>query len=246
MKNKITLLGTGTCQLQPNRMASSALMEINGLRVLYDMGRGVCQRLLDLKLKQDDLEHIIISHFHPDHMSDLITYLHAASWSKIDPRTKDLNIYAGPGIKKQMAKLIALFSDLLNDKYKVKVQTIKSKNFSIKKQKFSLIKLTHPGDVIDNYGLKFSFKNKSYAFTADADLNAETIRFLSKVDLAVIDAGHIIDEQIVELAVKSQAKKIVCSHLYRELNEKKLNSLAKKQGFQGEIIVGQDLMSFNI
>ena len=96
MANRIVLLGTGTCQLQTHRMASSVLVEIDDLRLVYDLGRGVTLRLVELGLRQDDLEHIVLSHFHPDHLSDLVAYLQAGAWSQIDPRNKDLHKFRLP------------------------------------------------------------------------------------------------------------------------------------------------------
>ena len=75
---RITLLGTGTCQIQRHRMASSILVEFDTFRLLYDCGRGITQRLLELNLQNNDIQQIVLSHFHPDHISDLIVFLHAA------------------------------------------------------------------------------------------------------------------------------------------------------------------------
>ncbi|MEE8278853.1 MAG: MBL fold metallo-hydrolase, partial [Thermoanaerobaculia bacterium] len=86
MSDRLLLLGTGTCQLEAERTASSVLIELGDLRLVYDFGRGVTRRLAQLDLRQDEIEHVVISHFHPDHVSDLIPYLHAASHSPIDPR----------------------------------------------------------------------------------------------------------------------------------------------------------------
>ena len=57
-------------------------------------------------------------------------------------------------------------------------------------------------------------------------------------------APHIEDEEIVQLAVASQAKVIVCSHLYREIDARHLQVEAESRGYKGTIIVGRDLMSF--
>ncbi len=62
----------------------------------------------------------------------------------------------------------------------------------------------------------------------------------------MIDAGHITDEQIIELAAASRAKTIVCSHLYRDINVEHLQTHAEQRGYQGTIEVGQDLESFVI
>ncbi len=107
MTNRIVLLGTGTCQLQTHRMASSVLVELDDLRLVYDLGRGIANRLAEIGMKQDDVEHVVLSHFHPDHLSDLIPYLQATSWSRIDPRAKDLHpavartsvSFSPPGLK---------------------------------------------------------------------------------------------------------------------------------------------------
>ena len=64
------------------------------------------------------------------------------------------------------------------------------------------------------------------------------------VDLAVIDFGHLDEAEIIELAVASQAKVIVCSHVNRRLLTENLQRRAEKRGYQGTILVGSDLMSF--
>jgi len=64
--------------------------------------------------------------------------------------------------------------------------------------------------------------------------------------LAIVNCGHINDKDIVELAVLTEAKEIVYSHLYRELDGDRLNALAKKEGYNGRLIAGEDLVSFSI
>ena len=72
MRDRIVILGTGTCQILPHRLPSSILIELTHLRLLYDIGPGILGRLCKSGLKQDDICHIILSHFHPDHVTDLI------------------------------------------------------------------------------------------------------------------------------------------------------------------------------
>jgi ribonuclease BN (tRNA processing enzyme) len=42
---------------------------------------------------------LALTHFHPDHISDLIPLLQAGAWSRRDLRTSDLHIY-GPQVSK--------------------------------------------------------------------------------------------------------------------------------------------------
>lgn len=242
-KCKITILGTGTCQIQKHRMASSVLVEFGSLRIVYDFGRGICQRLAELNLGQNDICHIILSHFHPDHISDLIPFLHAGTWSKINPRDKDLNIYGPQGAKQQIIKLINIFEvgDLTCDRFEVKVHDIVDGRFSIDEQVFSPVGLPP----LNNLGLKFSFAGKVYAFTGDSDFHKKEIEFLKGVDFALVNVRHLRDNEIVELASLSKAKLMVCSHLYRALDQERLNLLSEKKGYRGRLIVAKDLMTFD-
>lgn len=244
VKGKITTLGTGTCQIQKHRMASSVIVELENLRLVYDFGRGTTQRLAEAGFAHNDINHIVLSHFHPDHLSDLIPFLHAASWSRIDPRNKDLNIYGIPGIKTLFKKIIGLFEpgDLLQPNFHLNIHEIAEDKLSIDKYEFLFCELPPA----NNRGLKFEFEGRVCAFTGDSDFHKQEIEFLKEVDFAVIDSGHITDENIVELAAATQAKTLICSHLYRELDESKLNSEALKKGYQGNLIVPKDLMEFNI
>ena len=67
-----------------------------------------------------------------------------------------------------------------------------------------------------------------------------------RVDFAVIDAGHPTDEEVVQLAVKTNVPTIVLSHLYRETDENQIRKEARKAGYKGNLIVGKDRMSFNV
>src|SRR5258708_3909862 len=175
--SSLTLLGTGTCQIEHERRASSVLLELDGTHILFDCGHGIVQRLLEVGVEHNQLQHIVFSHFHADHISDIIPFLQAGAFSRRNSRTSGGHIY-------------------------------------------------RPGG------------GKGYAITGDSYFHAEEIAFLRDVDLAVIDSGHITDEEIVQLAVASQVKTMLCSHLYREIDARHLQTLAEQQGYEGTILVG--------
>ena len=57
------------------------------------------------------------------------------------------------------------------------------------------------------------------AITGDSYFHEAEIDFLRDVDMAIIDSGYIEDQEIVQLAVLSRARTIVCLHLYREIDK---------------------------
>ena len=238
---KITILGSGTTNLAPSRNAASVLIQRNDRNYVYDFGRGTATQLAGLGLMQDDIHTIILSHYHPDHVSDLLPYLHAASWSQIDKRTKPLTIYGQPSIDEFMAKFTQPFGEReLSKDFETILENLAVGEMTIEGSQFSFTDLNH------SYGISFEEDGKNYAIMADSDFHDGLVGALTGVELGVFDAGHITDDEIVELAVKTQAKMLVCSHQYRELNEDTLNKTAKEQGFEGQLIVAEDLMEFDL
>lgn len=110
--SNLTLLGTGTAQIEFERRASSVLLELDwtyGKKdrtyILFDCGHGVVQRLLERGVQHQQVDHIVLSHFHADHVSDLIPFLQAGAHSRHNPRLTDLHIYGPPGVKKLISGL---------------------------------------------------------------------------------------------------------------------------------------------
>ncbi len=240
--SSLTLLGTGTCQIEHERRASSVLLELDGTHILFDCGHGVVQRLLEVGVQHTELQHIVFSHFHADHISDIIPFLQTGAFSRRNPRTSDVHIYGPVGVQAIMNGLLQVFGPaaLQQPTYKIVMHEIPTGSFKIAAHRFDFISLPPAG----NHGLRFVWHGKRYAITGDSYFHAEEIEFLRDIDLAVIDSGHISDEEIVQLASSSRAKTIICSHLYREIDARHLQVLAGEQGYAGTILVGRDLMSF--
>ena len=241
MKSRLVLLGTGTCRLEADRATSAALLEFPDLRLVYDFGRGIATRLGLHGLRQDDIRHVVLSHFHPDHLSDLIPYLQAASWSPDDPRSEDLHIWGPVGLEAQMTRLLGLFGPevlVRRESFAVHLHEIRGQTLQIENRVFDWVALPHA----ENHGLRFSVGDRTYALTGDSPLDPKAIELLHGVDLGIFDSGHLSDDEIVELAVRSNARQLVATHLYRQIDAKALQSRARERGWHGELVVGRDGM----
>ncbi len=238
----LLLTGTGTCQIELERRASSVLLNLAETLILFDCGRGIAQRLLEIGVQPNALEHVVISHFHPDHVSDLIPLMHAGAWSRRQPRQRDLHLYGPPGLQRLIDGLMQLFNghSFCQPHYQIHVHEVADGQIRIGPHDFEFAPLPPAG----NHGLRFTWQGKRYAITGDSSFHEQERAFLQGVDLAIIDAGHLSDEEIVRLAVTSGAATLVCSHLYRELDAARLQMRARAEGYRGTIVVGCDLMTF--
>jgi ribonuclease BN (tRNA processing enzyme) len=245
VSDRIVLLGTGTCQLQPRRIASSVLIEVGDLRVLFDLGRGVADRLAARGLRQDDIEHVILSHFHPDHLSDLVPYLHAASHSRIDPRSRDLHLYGPPGLTLRVQGILDAFgapSLVPEEGFELHLHELAEGKHRIGPMDFTFCELPPAG----NQGVRFTWEGTTVALTGDSEFHPQELAFLRGVDLAVVDAGHPTESELVELAIRTRIPRIICTHLYGELDGEVLNARASREGYGGELVVGEDGFEFSL
>ena len=65
---RVTLLGTGSPQPVMNRFGPGVLVQAGGQTLLFDCGRGVTQRLFQLRVKLGDANKLFITHLHSDHI----------------------------------------------------------------------------------------------------------------------------------------------------------------------------------
>ncbi len=67
----VTLLGTGTPRPQMDRFGAAVLVEAGADKLLFDAGRGVAQRLLQVGADFVDVRKVFITHLHYDHVVGL-------------------------------------------------------------------------------------------------------------------------------------------------------------------------------
>ena len=64
----VTLLGTGTPFPTIKRFGPAILIQAGGKNLLFDAGRGVTQRLFQIKMAFGKIDHLFLTHMHSDHV----------------------------------------------------------------------------------------------------------------------------------------------------------------------------------
>src|SRR5215213_6248640 len=65
---RVTLLGTGTPIILPDRLGPATLVEVGKLKLLFDVGRGVPIRLAQVRIPPARIDALFITHYHSDHV----------------------------------------------------------------------------------------------------------------------------------------------------------------------------------
>jgi ribonuclease Z len=106
---EVVLLGTGCPLPDANRAGPSTLVRMGGRPVLVDCGRGVLMRLTGAGVSPLQLDTILLTHLHSDHvqdLSDLITMRWAMS-----PTDEVLNVVGPPGTESFVGRTLAAMED---------------------------------------------------------------------------------------------------------------------------------------
>lgn len=103
---KITLLGTGSPLVDPDRAGPSTLVQAGEATFLIDAGRGVQLRLVSAGIAPSMLSAILITHLHSDHITDLNDMI-TMHWLMTQEQAT-LRIVGPPGIRQVVDGALAM------------------------------------------------------------------------------------------------------------------------------------------
>jgi ribonuclease BN (tRNA processing enzyme) len=110
---RLTTIGTGTSTPHPTRVCSSQLVAAGDVHLLMDVGSGAMHRMATLGIRWQDITHVALTHFHPDHVSDLVMLVTAWRWGEVVPRSKPVTLYGPPGTGQMMERLAVIHGSWL-------------------------------------------------------------------------------------------------------------------------------------
>ena len=110
---RLMVIGSGTISLSPTRGCAAYLVEAGELRILLDAGPGAAHTMARHGMDWWGVTHIVLSHFHLDHISDLPVLIFAFRHARLEPRTAPLTIIGPPGTKDLIARWAAALGDWL-------------------------------------------------------------------------------------------------------------------------------------
>ncbi len=252
---KFTVLGSGTGWPRLHRGAPAYLLQVAGENFLLDFGPATLPRLLRLGLSLDDIDAIFLSHFHPDHVTDLIPFLFATRYRLGYRRTKKVELYAGEGFKDFYAGLKKAFGHWVEPPeglLEIQELSVQYESAFLRPPlEIRTAPVTHNPESI---AFRFDFEGKSLVYSGDTDYSPQLIELAREADLLVVEcsfpegqkvSGHLVPSLIGQMAGQAQVKKLLLTHLYPPCEGKDLLSPIRPY-FSGEIIVAEDFLSLNL
>lgn len=215
-----------------NGPCSGYLIQHEEFSLLIDCGSGVLPELQNY-IDLNDINHVILTHYHYDHYSDIGAYLFSRLVNtQLGRVAEELYVY-GPedeGIQKQV-------EDVAYSRF---ISFNETNQLDIGPFTCTFMRNIHP---VETYSIKIVCDNKSIVFTSDTSFMSNLISFAANSDLLITEcslyegmdgegSGHMNSRDAGMLAYQSKAKRVLLTHLphYGDLDD--LLVSAKNQGNQ--------------
>ncbi len=214
---KVTILGTGSIYSKSN--CASLIIDNS---ILIDLGPGVVKQLLKQNYDLQNIDTILITHLHSDHILDFPSFIVNIEVLGIKHK---INIYSPTGAKDKLLNLLNLmYGDYFNDfisKYLNFINIVDNQSFIINNSAFKTKEVLHTG--IESYGFIVDSK---LGITGDTSLcngvkeifnNTETI--ICDCSLLTGDIYHMGIDNIIELLKDRKEKRVLLTH-FRDSTKK--------------------------
>ncbi len=218
----ILCLGTNSARTNLNNRHSSILILERNFHLLIDTGDGISGALLANSVQPCEINGILISHFHPDHIGGLPLLI---TQMKLAERRAPLKIFVSAQLKKHLIKLLELqliFLETTPFKLEITGFTENEKIEISENLAFRAIKNTHLSDkkipgLPAEYFSSFSFliyeKSAKLYYSADVGKGEDFFLFEEKINLAFLETTHVELNWITKFAEAHNEARIFLTHI---------------------------------
>ncbi len=249
---EITILGSGTCVPYLKRGSAGIILRIGENILLFDSGTGTLERMLKRGITYLDLDVVLYTHTHPDHVADLVPLIFASKYGET-PRRRDLPLIGGRGFKTYFQAIQGAYGRWLQpDLFQIHIREVYDDILDYDLFRVIARPMTHLPDSV-GYRVESS-DGKSAAFSGDTDYCPNLIELAKDVDVLVIESalpdemkaeGHLTPSLAGRIGREANCKKMVLTHLYPVCDTVDIAQQCRKE-YRGELLIAEDFMEISI
>jgi ribonuclease BN (tRNA processing enzyme) len=243
---KLTIIGFWGGYPKKDGASAGYLLEHDGFKLLLDCGSGVLSKMQNV-VEPEDLDGVILSHYHPDHIADIGVLQHARLIQGFLGKSyPTLPIYGHSFDQHEFAKLT--YKQITKGFSYDPNQVLQAGPFKI-----TFLKTDHP---VPCYAMRIEAEGKVLVYTGDSSFKAEFIDFSKNADVLLCEcnfygnqngksAGHMNSIDAGQFAREANVGELILTHLpqYGKLSDL-INEAA--QEFTGIIKLAEEFQEITL
>ncbi len=215
---KFELFGTSPGLPESGKNLSSLICKLNNTIIITDCGEGVAKSYLKKGYNQDDLDIIIITHYHPDHISGFYMLIQTLYLKK---RVKSLKVFLPERINDFIETMRLFYTFPKKLSFSIEFFLVKdihehyffleaTENDHLTTYKKFVTEQDY-ANTMQSFSIKYHDRDKSLVYTSDLQTIESILEFLKDSDLCILDAIHP-DFSCFLIIDKIIKKKILLTH----------------------------------
>jgi ribonuclease BN (tRNA processing enzyme) len=243
---KLSIIGYWGGYPKKDGASSGYLLEHNDFKLLLDCGSGILSKLQNV-VQPEELDAVILSHYHTDHIADIGVLQHARLIQGfLGKKMTTLPIYGHQYDQSEFTKLT----------YKNITKGIAYEpagNLRVGPFQITFLKTDHP---VPCYAMRIEADGKVLIYTGDGSYKDELIEFCHNGDLLLCEcnfygnqdgkqAGHMTSFEAGVLAQKAHVKQLCLTHLPHYGNINELTNEASTK-YTGIIKLAEELLAISL
>jgi len=248
--DELVVVGCGTVVPEPDRGASSYFVRIGGTSALFDCGPGAVQALARLDLPWASLDHLIVTHFHADHVGALPGLLFAFKHGLYQPRSKPLRIVGPTGTVSFLDRLADAYGDFVRDPgFPLEVDEIApdGERFLSEDLRLRAHKTPHTDESL---AYRLDTRDASFGYSGDSGPTRSLGPFMSRCAVLLCECSlgdedvgdnHLSPSRVAEIASGARPRELILTHVYPHLRSgADVAELVRAAGYDGPIRVAAE------
>jgi ribonuclease BN (tRNA processing enzyme) len=251
---QLVTVGTGTVAPSATRTAACHWVSHGRLKILLDCGAGALHRLAQFGLPWDQVTHVVLSHFHPDHWGELPMLVYALKYVTTPPRSEPLVILGPPGVVRLLRTIAQGYGPwLLDPGFPMGILDVQQgESFPLDADvNLETLRVPHTPESV---ALGIATPAGRLVYTGDTGVSTELAHWAKGADLLLAECSlpeamamdiHLTPEQAGDLAQAAGAGRLVLTHFYPPV-ETSDPARAAGTRFGGPVTAAQDGDRFTI
>lgn len=251
----VTILGSGTLVPDDDHRSAAHLVRAEGALVLMDCGSGTVHGMARHRVPWRRLSHLVLSHFHTDHVGDVPALLWAFRHGA-PGRTAPLRV-VGPGgtrgLLEVMARAFGPF--VLDPGFPVEVIEVSpGVPWTEPDGRFELgVHATVHTEESVAFRLEAGLGTVGY--TGDAGPDPDLFRFFRGSDVLISECctpdppsmdTHLTPSGVARMGREAQPGILVTTHVYPPLDPARVPALVSEAGYGGRVLAGRDGLTLDL